>query len=85
MDAQAKISITRGKFSGINAIADKNGIIDALAMDQRGSLRKAMENAKRSEVSAMELSMFKKTVTQVLSPYTSALLLDPEYALQAGK
>jgi len=31
-----KVKITRGKFEGINACADKRGVIAALAVDHRG-------------------------------------------------
>jgi len=48
---QAKVRIPRAKFNGINAVADERGIIAAAAMDQRGSLRKAIAKAQRSEVS----------------------------------
>jgi tagatose 1,6-diphosphate aldolase len=40
-----KIKMSKGKFDGLNAIADKNGIISALAMDQRRSLRKSISEA----------------------------------------
>ena len=37
MNVTAKVRMTRGKFDGIQAVADKHGIISAAAMDQRGS------------------------------------------------
>jgi tagatose 1,6-diphosphate aldolase len=37
--------MTRGKFDGINAVANDQGVIAAAAMDQRGSLRKAIAKA----------------------------------------
>src|SRR5947207_12958074 len=82
---QAKVRIPRGKFNGINAVADERGIIAAAAMDQRGSLRKAIAKAKGSDASEAEVSEFKVLVTEVLSPYASAILLDPEYGLEAVK
>ena len=36
------VKMTRGKFDGINACADARGVIAAAAMDQRGSLQKAI-------------------------------------------
>lgn len=78
-----KVRMTRGKFEGINAIADEQGIIRAAAMDQRGSLRKAIAKVKGGEVSDAELSEFKALVTEILTPYASAILLDPEYGLEA--
>ena len=32
----AKVRISKGKFNGISACADDNGVIAAAAMDQRG-------------------------------------------------
>ena len=42
----AKVKMTRGKFEGINACAARNGVIAAAAMDQRGSLKKAIAKAR---------------------------------------
>jgi tagatose 1,6-diphosphate aldolase len=81
----AKIRITKGKFDGINAVADKNGVIAALAIDQRGSLKKAIAKAKGGEASDRDLSDFKAIAAEVLTPYASAILLDPEYGLEAIK
>src|SRR5262245_40111752 len=83
--ASSKVRMTRGKFDGINAVADEQGVIRAAAMDQRGSLRKALGSAKGGEVSAEDVSDFKALVTEVLTPYATAILLDPEYGLEAAK
>ncbi len=80
-----KIRISKGKFNGINAIGDKNGIIAALAMDQRGSFRKALAKAKGSLASNSDLSEFKTLVAELLSAHASAILLDPEFGLEAIK
>ena len=82
---QTKVRMTRGKFNGINAVADERGVIAAAAMDQRGSLRKAIAKVKGSDTSDAEVSEFKVLVTEVLTPYASAILLDPEYGLEAVK
>src|SRR6266581_3019863 len=44
-----KVRMSRGKFNGINAVADEQGVIAAAAMDQRGSLRKAIAKAQGSD------------------------------------
>lgn len=80
-----KVRISKGKFDGINAVADKNGVIAALAIDQRGSLQKAIAGAKGSPASAADLSEFKVQVSELLTPFASAILLDPEYGLEAIK
>ena len=80
-----KVRMTRGKFEGIQAVADDKGIIAAAAMDQRGSLQKAIAKAKGSEVGAKEMGEFKALVTRVLTRHASAILMDPEYGLDAIK
>jgi tagatose 1,6-diphosphate aldolase len=81
----AKVRMSRGKFDGINAVADENGVIAALAIDQRGSLKKAIANAKGGDASDIELREFKVLVSELLTPYASAILLDPEYGLEASQ
>src|SRR5205085_11372167 len=80
---QAKVRIPRGKFNGIEAVADERGVIAAAAMDQRGSIRKAIAKAKGGEASEADVSEFKVLVSEVLTPYATAILLDPEYGLDA--
>ena len=77
------VRMTRGKFKGIQAVADEHGIISAAAMDQRGSLKKAIAKAKGGEASDADLTEFKVVVTRMLTPYASAILMDPEYGLPA--
>jgi tagatose 1,6-diphosphate aldolase len=77
--------MTRGKFDGINAVADQRGVIAAMAIDQRGSLKKAIAKAKGGDASDAELSEFKVIASELLTPHASAILLDPEYGLEAIK
>lgn len=81
----ARVRMSRGKFDGINAVADQNGVIAAVAIDQRGSLQKAIAKAKGSAASDAELREFKMLVSELLTPHASAILLDPEYGLDAVK
>jgi tagatose 1,6-diphosphate aldolase len=81
----AKVRITKGKFNGMNAVADSRGVIAAVAIDQRGSLQKAISKAKGSDATAADLSEFKQLISEELTPYASAILLDPEYGLEAVK
>ena len=85
MGTNTKVRISSGKFSGMNAVADETGIIAAAAMDQRGSLKKAIAKARGSDATNKDLSDFKIQVTEVLTKYASAILLDPEYGLEAMK
>jgi tagatose 1,6-diphosphate aldolase len=81
----ATVKMTRGKFNGITACADARGVIAAAAMDQRGSLQKAIAKARGegASVTAEDLTQFKTAVTKVLTRHASAILLDPEYGLPA--
>lgn len=77
----SKIKITKGKFNGIQACANANGVINAAAMDQRGSLKKSIGKAMGKDASNVDLTNFKIIVTKVLTPHSSAILMDPEYGL----
>ena len=79
------MTITAGKLAGMNAVADDRGVIAAAAMDQRGSLKKALEKEKGAAVSDAMMEEFKTLVTEVLTPHASAILLDPEWGLPASK
>ena len=72
----------------MKALSNQDGIIAAAAMDQRGSLAKAIASAKGVDAKAVTpemMSEFKTAVVRVLTPHASAILLDPEYGLEAAK
>ena len=79
----SKLKLTQGKFNGISALADANGIIAAAAMDQRGSLQKSIAKARGAEATDEDLVQFKVSVSKILTPHASAILLDPEFGLPA--
>ena len=81
----SRIKMSKGKFNGLKAVSNQQGIIAALAIDQRGSLRKTMAKARGSEPTDSDMGDFKTAVTEELSPYASAVLLDPEFGLQASR
>jgi tagatose 1,6-diphosphate aldolase len=64
---------------------DARGVIGAAAMDQRGSLKKAIGKDKGRDVTDAEMEEFKSLVTEILTPHASAILLDPEWGLPASK
>ena len=74
-----------GKVKALRAVSDSRGVIAALAIDQRSALRKLFAKAGRVEVGADTLQQFKETVSRILTPHTSAILLDPEYGLRAAR
>jgi tagatose 1,6-diphosphate aldolase len=75
--------ISRKKFERLNACADAQGIIAALAVDQRSSLQRSLAKVSAQPVTAETLSTFKAAVARVLSPAASALLIDPDYGAPA--
>ena len=78
------MKLTPGKLSGLKNLADKRGVIAAAAMDQRGSLQKALAKEKGGEITDADMQEFKIVVSQVLTQYASAILLDPEWGLPAA-
>ena len=77
--------LTPGKLAGMKKVADARGVIAAAAMDQRGSLQKALAKEKSGDVSDAMMQEFKTLVTEVLTRHASAILLDPEWGLPASK
>lgn len=73
------------KQSYMKQLSDKNHIISALAIDQRGALRKMINEYQAEPATAKQIEKFKEIVSAELTPYTSAILLDPEYGLPATK
>ena len=79
------MKLTPGKLEGMKNVSDKRGVIAAAAMDQRGSLQKALAKEKGGEITDAMLEEFKTIVTEVLTRHASAILLDPEWGLPASK
>jgi tagatose 1,6-diphosphate aldolase len=79
------VKFTPGKLAGMKAVSDGRGVIAAAAMDQRGSLQKALAKEKGGEVDGKALEEFKILVTEVLTRHASAILLDPEFGIPASK
>ncbi len=82
------VTISEGKLKSLENVSNKQGVITAAAMDQRGSLQKSIAKAKGvpdNQVTRAMMEEFKTIVTKVLTPYASAILLDPEFGLPASK
>ena len=79
------MALSPGKIRGMEALSNDRGVIAAAAMDQRGSLLKALSKERGQEVGAEDLEEFKALVSEVLTPHASAILLDPEYGLPAAR
>ena len=79
------VKIGKGKIENLKKLSNENGIIGALAIDQRGSIKKMLEKAKGTEVTNEEIEKFKEAVSKELTPYVSAILLDLEFGGPAIK
>jgi tagatose 1,6-diphosphate aldolase len=77
--------LTPGKLAGLKAVSTPGAVIAAAAMDQRGSLQKSIAKDRGAAADGHDLEEFKLLVTDVLTRYASAILLDPEYGLPAAK
>jgi tagatose 1,6-diphosphate aldolase len=78
--------LTEGKRKNLEALSDARGVIAALAMDQRGALEKPLAMAcgvAREEITPAMMAEFKAAVIRTLSPYATAVLLDPDYGMDA--
>ena len=79
------MKLSSGKLAGMKAVSNSRGVIAAAAMDQRGSLQKALAKEKGGEITPAMMEEFKSIVTEVLTQYASAILLDPEFGLPASR
>jgi tagatose 1,6-diphosphate aldolase len=82
------MTLSEGKLKRMRALAGGNGVIAAAAMDQRGSLQKSLAASKgvdKTEITAAMMAEFKTAVARVLTPHASAILLDPEFGLEAAE
>src|ERR1043165_3904301 len=79
------MKLSPGKLAGMKAVSNDRGVIAAAAMDQRGSLQKALAKEKGGDVGDAMMEEFKGLVTEVLTPHASAILLDPEWGIAPSK
>jgi len=81
------LQFSSGKQRGLRALSDERGIIAALAVDQRSALRALFAKASglpAEAVATEHLIQFKELVSRFLTPYATAILLDPEYGVPAA-
>lgn len=71
------------KQERIQKLTDERGVIAAMAIDQRGSLKKALSAALGRDATKEDIEIFKSVCVEVLTPYASAVLLDSEFGLPA--
>ena len=77
------MTLSLGTRRGVQQCAQADGTFAMLAMDQRGSLVKAMNPDHPDAVPYHAVIALKRDVIGVLSPLASAVLLDVEYGYGA--
>lgn len=79
------LTVSKKKYDYLKKLSDSNDMINALAIDQRGSLKKMIAANSSTDVGDEGIINFKKEISRELTKYSSAILLDPEYGLPAAK
>lgn len=77
--------ISKNKFEAMERLSTKDGLISALAIDQRGSLKKMIAKGSDEDLGNEGIIEFKKIISEELTPFSSSILLDPEYGIPASK
>jgi tagatose 1,6-diphosphate aldolase len=78
------VTLTPGKWTGLKTLADKHGCFRMMAIDQRGSMEKALGKALKKDakqVAYEEMSLIKQVITRVLCTLSTATLTDPIFGL----
>jgi tagatose 1,6-diphosphate aldolase len=82
------MTLSPEKRTRLERVSNNDGVIAALAIDQRSALRSLLAKAKgvtSEEIPGRMLEEFKEGVSRILTPHASAILLDPEYGLPAAR
>ena len=77
--------LSQQKYNYLAKVSDSNGVISALAFDQRGALKCLMAQYQMKEPTVAQMEELKVLVSEELTPYASSILLDPEYGLPAAQ
>ena len=73
------MNISIGKLRGLQQLADSKGMMTMCAIDHRGALKRALNEAHPDSVNYQDMVNFKLDLCQAVEPFASAILLDPEY------
>lgn len=79
------LKVSQKKYDYLKKLSDKDNVINALAIDQRGSLKKMIADNSKEAVGDEGIINFKVEISQELTKYASSILLDPEYGLPAAE
>jgi tagatose 1,6-diphosphate aldolase len=72
-------TLSLGKIRGLQQCSTPRGAISVLALDHRNNLRNAMRPDAPQTVTSQDMVTFKQEVISILSPVSTAVLLDPEF------
>lgn len=76
------MTLTPGKLWGLRRMADVNGVFKMTAVDQRPPIKAPIAKALgQSEAPWAEVARFKRLLVETLQGGSTALLLDPHYAI----
>jgi tagatose 1,6-diphosphate aldolase len=72
-------TLSVGKIRGLQQIADNKGLFIISAIDHRGSFQKMISEGQGKEATYEDMVERKQELCSVLTPYSSAVLLDPQF------
>ena len=76
------MQLSPGKLLGMKRLADQNGVFKMTATDQRPPIKNPIaKHLNVNEAPWNEVAKFKKMLVENLQEYSSALLLDPHFAI----
>lgn len=77
-------TVSKNKMKHLNKLSSDEHIINALAIDQRNSLKEMMNKDNPESVDEKEIKNYKVLVSKELTKYASSILLDPQYGIEAA-
>lgn len=78
-------TVSAKKYDHLLKLSNDRQVISALAIDQRTSLERMLDDAGLEGDLAPEIKKFKACVSEILTSGASAILLDPQYGLAASQ
>lgn len=75
------LKLSPGKLRGLQQIANTGGILTVCAIDHRESLQRALNEKTPEAVNYQDMVDFKLDLVGTVTPYISAVLLDPIYGV----
>lgn len=80
-----KLQLSQAKYNHLVRLSNDEKVIAALAIDQRGALKRLLSAAADADFGDDILIDFKKVISSDLTQYASSILLDAEYGVPAAE